>query len=403
MHWGHAVSKDLVRWREQGVALYPDEFGAMFSGSAVVDWQNTSGLGAAGKPAMVLAYTAAGQDIQGIASSTDGRTFTKFPGNPVVKKFTNGNRDPKVFWHDPTKRWVMVLYVELEKRHTIHILTSADLKNWKLESHVDGFFECPDLFPLAVDGDAQNVKWLMLGASSEYKLGTFDGRTFTPETPLLKGHRGRGFYAAQSFSDIPPSDGRRILVGWFQAPSPGMAFNQAMSVPLDLRLLTTPEGPRLSMTPVSEIETLRTDSKTLDAFDLKPGDDPLAGTTGALFDVRLEFEPGDAETIALDVRGVSIVYDAKRQELVVNGDHRAPAPLRDGRQRLTVLADRTGYEIFASDGLTYVPFPVIPKPDARGVRLSSAGGMAKVISLGVHTLGSMWDDRPAGAEKPPSR
>src|SRR5262249_40082360 len=155
MHWGHAVSRDLLHWQERGEALYPDSLGPMFSGSAVVDRKNTSDLGKDGAP-LLLFYTAAGDPtVQCLASSTDGgRTFQKYAGNPIIKQITAGNRDPKVLWHEPSGRWVMVLYVELSGRHTIHFLSSADAKSWTVESTIDGFFECPDLFPLALDGDA---------------------------------------------------------------------------------------------------------------------------------------------------------------------------------------------------------------------------------------------------------
>ncbi len=139
MHWGHAISRDLVHWQELGDVLLPDELGPMFSGSAVVDWQNTSGFGKDGKPPLVLIYTAAGNPtVQCQAYSLDGRAFTKYAGNPVVPQVTGGNRDPKVIWHEPTKQWVMVLYVEWEKKHTVHFFTSDNLREWKLASVTDG-------------------------------------------------------------------------------------------------------------------------------------------------------------------------------------------------------------------------------------------------------------------------
>jgi len=222
MHWGHAVSRDLVHWQELGDILAPDELGPMFSGSAVVDWANTSGLGQPGKPAQVLFYTAAGNSaVQCLASSTDGRTYAKSGGNPVVRQFTPGNRDPKVIWHEPTKKWVMTLYVETNKVHTIHFLSSPNLRDWTVMSQSEGFYECPDFFELPVDGDAAKKKWVLTAASSEYRIGRFDGTKFTPETRKLPGHRGQGFYAAQTFSDIPASDGRRIQIGWFQTETKG--------------------------------------------------------------------------------------------------------------------------------------------------------------------------------------
>ena len=142
MHWGQAVSRDLVHWQELGDKLAPDDMGPMFSGSAVVDWKNTSGLGKGGKPPLVLIYTAAGNPtVQCIASSIDGRHFSKFSGNPVLKQISAGNRDPKVFWHSPTKNWVMPLYVETNKIHTIHFFGSPNLKDWNYLSQIEGFYE----------------------------------------------------------------------------------------------------------------------------------------------------------------------------------------------------------------------------------------------------------------------
>ena len=392
MHWGHAVSRDMVQWQELGDVLAPDAQGPMFSGSAVVDWNNSSGLGAPGHPAMVMAYTAAGNPtVQCLASSTDGRAFTKLPGNPVVAQITGGNRDPKVFWHAPTAKWVMCLYVELNKVHTIHFFTSTNLKDWRLASRVDGYFECPDFFELPVEGGAK--KWVLTAASSEYSVGSFDGSVFTPETPKLPGHRGQGFYAAQTFSDVPAADGRRVQIGWFQAPSPGMSFNQAMSLPLELRLLSTPEGPRLSWTPVRELKSLRARSRELGSLALEPGGaDPLAGSEAELVELRAEFEPGTAKEVVFTVRGARIAWDAQTQELVVN-KKRAPAPLRGGRQRITVYCDRTTLEVFASDGLAYVPMPFIPKAADRALGLQAKGGSAKITALEVHELRSAWPAR----------
>ena len=391
MHWGHAVSGDLVHWQELGDALAPDPLGPMFSGSAVVDWKDTSGFGKPGQPAQVLIYTAAGDPtVQCIAFSTDGRNYAKFSGNPVLKQITGGNRDPKVMWHEPTKKWVMTLYVEQNGKHTIEFLSSPNLKDWTRMSHTDGFFECPDFFQLPIDGDAANRKWVLTAGSSEYMVGTFDGTTFTPETPKLPGHRGRGFYAAQTFSDIPSRDGRRIQIGWFQTETLGMPFNQSMTIPLELKLAATAEGPRLTWTPVKELDALRAKSHRFGAMTLQPDTaNPLAGVKAELVELRAEFEPGDASEVAFMVRGARIVYDAKKQELAVN-NHRAPAPLRAGKQRLTIFCDRAGLEVFASDGLTYVPMPFQPKADDLALGAEAKGGSAKVSALQVHELKSAW-------------
>ena len=392
MHWGHAVSSDLVHWRELGDVLAPDALGPMFSGSAVVDWANTSGLGSRAKPPQVLIYTAAGNPaVQCLASSTDGRAYTKFPANPVVPQFTGGNRDPKVFWHEPSKKWVMTLYAETNKIHTIHFLSSPNLKDWSVLSRTDGFFECPDFFELPVDGGQK--KWVLTAASSEYMVGSFDGTKFTPETPKLHGHRGRGFYAAQTFSDIPVRDGRRIQIGWFQTPTPGMPFNQSMTLPLELNLTATPEGPRLIWTPVKELAALRSRTHRIRPLTLDPGAaNPLAALKAELVELQVEFEPASNSELALNVRGAAIAYDSGKQELSVNG-HKAPAPLVQGKQRLRIFCDRMGLEIFAADGLTYVPMPFIPKPGDLGLELKANAGSTRVRSLVVYELKSAWKGR----------
>lgn len=393
MHWGHAVGSDLIHWRETGEALYPDRFGPMFSGSAVVDWRNTSGLGIAGQPPLILLYTAAGQPtVQCLAYSNDGgQTFTKYDKNPVVEEITPGNRDPKIIWHEPTGRWVMTLYVELpEKKHTIHFLTSPDLKHWTLASHVEGFYECPDLFELAVDGDPARKKWVLTAASSEYQVGTFDGQRFVSEMPRLPGHHGRGFYAAQTFSDIPASDGRRIQIGWLQAASPGMPFNQCMSLPLTLALVSTVDGPRLNWSPVAEVDQLRGKRHRLTGLKLKPGTTKsIEGLQSDLLDIAMTIEPTERSEIVFDVRGVPIAFDTGKQELSLNG-HRTSVPLRDGKLDMRLLVDRTAFELFVNDGQIYIPMPVIPTSDNRNVSITVQGGETRIPAFFVYELRSIW-------------
>ncbi|MEI6870937.1 MAG: glycoside hydrolase family 32 protein [Verrucomicrobiota bacterium] len=410
MHWGHATSPDLVRWTEHGDVLSPDSSGAMFSGSAVVDWDNTSGFGKDGKPPLVLIFTAQGNPInQCVAYSTDGRTFTKYEGNPVIHSIGTGNRDPKTIWHAPTKQWVTVLYVALPnptpmkdangkwcQKHSVHFFTSPNLRDWTLASVTDGgidgdkfLYECPDFFELALDGDPTKKRWILMGATTEYALGSFDGKAFSMETPKIQGHCGRGFYAPQTFSDT--ADGRRIQIGWHQAPSPGMAFNQLQTFPSELKLVTTPEGPRLAWSPVREIESLRTKTIEAPAMDLSEGDaNPLPEVRGELLEVRANFTPQPDSITQFKVRGVDVQYDAAQQQLSVAGV-KTKAPLRNGRQNLIILMDRTNITVWASDGLAYAPVPVIAKPEAIGVEVSVKGGAVHFEKLAVHELKSIWN------------
>ena len=385
MHWGHAVSTDLVHWKQLGEALYPDSMGSMFSGSAVVDTNNTSGLGKDGQAPMVLLYTASGNWTQNIAYSLDGRTFTKYAHNPVVNEIATGNRDPNVIWYKPTKRWVMVLYV---KGKDVYFLSSSNLKHWVVMSHVAFSPECPNFFELPLDGDAQKERWVLTSGNGDYMVGKFDGTTFTPETPKLRNRAGEAEYAAQTFSGVP--DGRRIQIGWLKASSPGMAFNQSMSLPVVLKLVTTTDGPRMTSTPVKELESLRGQAKRITPFTLNPGDaNPLADEHGELLEVRVKFDPVDAKQIYFNVRGASITYNASTQEIVVNGT-RAKAPLRDGSQDLTIYLDRTSIEVFVDGGLVYIPKAFIPKPEDKSVRISTTGGSAKIETLDVYQLNSAW-------------
>lgn len=397
MHWGHAVSRDLVHWEEMGEALYPDEFGTMFSGSAVVDWKNTSGFGKNGEPPMVLFYTADGNPTtQCMAYSTDGRTFTKYEGNPIIKEITRGNRDPKVIWHEPTQKWVMVLYVELPgKKHTVHFFTSPNLREWTQTSVTEGgtdndkyLFECPDFYEMPLEGTRGTKKWVLSGANSEYAVGSFDGLKFTPEASKLSGHRGRGFYAAQTFSDEPKQ--RRIQIGWGQFPSPGMPFNQLQLFPCEQKLVGPPNSPRLTWEPVAEIASLRKRTHEVPAFTLeKSSPNKLSEFEAELVELRAEFAPKADAVVAFTLRGIPIEYNAAKQRLRI-ADHEVDAPMQNGRQNLTVLVDRTSIEVFASGGTVYIPMPVIPKAGDRKCSVAATSGSAEISKLAISELASAW-------------
>lgn len=383
MHWGHAVSPDLVHWRELPIALYPPRHGDWaFSGSAVVDRENTSGWKRGTNELIVAAFTSTARGECMVHSTDGGRTFTEFEGNPVVR---HKGRDPRLLWHAPTKQWVMAVYDEENGGQWIAFHTSPDLKTWTYRSRIEGFYECPDLFELPIDGAR---RWVLTGASSEYMVGDFDGQTFKPITPKLKGHLGKGFYAAQTFTHEPR--GRVVQIGWFQTATPGMPFNQSMSLPNELRLAATPEGPRLTWTPVEELSSLRTASRALGPLTLQPDDaNPFAASTSELVELRATFAPAPATVVVFGVRGVRIAFDPAKQELSVNG-HRAPAPLRDGSLDLTIIADRIGLEIYAAGGRTYIPFALNLAPEQRSVVLEVEGGPATFSRLDLHELKSIW-------------
>ncbi len=264
--WAHAVSTDLIHWEKLPIAIEPHGGGNIWSGSAVVDWQNSSGLQAGNEPPLVAFYTWQKDFTQRLVYSNDrGRTWSEYAGNPVVPNLARAHdRDPKVFWHEPTKRWVMVLFA----RNFVFLL-SDDLKQWEKVSEIrPPSGECPDMFELPVDGNPDRKKWVLLGATGEYDVGTFDGTRFTklhgPHVTDWSGPQLKQFYATQTWSDIPDEDGRRIQIACMRdrpRMHRDMPFRNQMTIPCSLSLRTTPEGVRLFRWPVREFEQLRRETR----------------------------------------------------------------------------------------------------------------------------------------------
>jgi fructan beta-fructosidase len=386
MHWGHAVSADLVHWKELSTALYPRRFGDWcFSGSAVMDADNTSGFKDGRDQLLVAAYTSTGRGECIVYSNDRGRSWTDFKDDPVVK---HAGRDPRLLWHEPTKQWVMAVYDEKDDKKWIAFYTSPDLKKWDYQSRIEGFFECPDLFELPVDGgDAK--KWVLYSGDAKYVVGDFDGKVFTPDSKEKQQLWYGNFYAAQTYSSTP--DGRRVQIGWGNGVVfPDMPFNQQMAFPCTLTLRKTADGLRMFAEPVKEIESLHAKKHAVAAGTLKPGDNPLADVTGDLFDIRAEFEPGDAEAFGLTIRGIPVIYDVKKQEISCKGVAAALKP-EDGKVRLELLVDRGSIESFGNAGRVALSVGVIPADDNRSLEVFSRGGAARLRSLEAFEIKSAWE------------
>lgn len=396
IHWGHAVSRDLVHWSELGEALEPDGFGTMWSGSAVVDWKNTSGLGTGDRPPIMAIYTATNPylgklAVQCIAASSDrGRTLVKWDGNPVLPTIKAVNRDPKVIWHEPTGSWVMALFLD---KTEFALFRSANLRAWERidEVSLPGTGECPDLFELPIDGDPERVRWVFWGAAGVYRLGTFDGSRFAAETETLQAEFGPNGYAAQTWSDIPPEDGRRIQISWMRGGKyPRMPFNGQMSFPVALALKTFPDGPRLCRMPVREIELLRRETRRFDGTRLEPGASFVAEVSGDLFDIEanVEFSSRTAELV-VSVRGTELRYSVGDREFSCLG-RTVTALAADRRLALRLLVDRTSLELFVPPGRISACFCFLPAPSEPGLAFAVSGGSAVFASLAVHHLDSAW-------------
>ena len=392
MHWGHAVSPDLVHWEERPTALYPREFGDWaFSGSAVVDTKNTAGFQQGNHPPLVVAYTSTGRG-ECIAYSNDrGRTWSEYQGNPVVK---HAGRDPKLIWFAPARHWVMAVYDETGGRQGIAFHTSTDLKQWTYQSKIEGFFECPDLFELPIDGDPARSRWVLHAADGKYMLGEFDGRAFHPTSGKDKLQVWYGnFYAAQSFSNTP--DSRRIQIGWANGVTfPGMPFNQQMTIPVELSLRSANRDTRMFAQPVKELSSLRARSHKWSDFELTPADSALRDLKGSQFEISVEFSAGGtgAGTFVLDLRGTPLTYDPARRELVCK-NVRAPLDPIEGRIRLQVFLDSGSIEVFGNDGRVAMSIASMPDDGNTSLAVYRQGGPVRVHSLVVHELRSAWDAR----------
>lgn len=390
MHWGHTVSKDLVHWEELPIALYPDEHGTMFSGSTVIDYENTAGFNKGKTPAMVAIYTADNPDrqIQCIAYSLDkGRTWTKYDKNPVIDSKEKWNskdtRDPKVFWHTPTKKWVMVL----NERDGHSIYNSTNLKEWTYESHITGFWECPELFELSVDGDKNKKKWVMYGASGTYMIGAFDGKKFTPESGKHYYTTGSA-YAGQTFTNTPSSDGRRIQISWGRIPSHNMPFNMLMLLPVELTLRNTKDGIRMFSVPVEEVNVLHNENFSWQNLSADEANKHMQKFNNeSLLRVKFTLKLSHATSAGLNLRGQSLVdYDMNFN--LVNGVFYSPNDMTSMEISADIFIDKTSVEVFIDNGAYSYSFEKRNTNPNQGFHFW--GNNITIKNLEVYTLKSIW-------------
>ncbi|MGG0025919.1 GH32 C-terminal domain-containing protein [Bacillus inaquosorum] len=442
MHWGHAVSKDLVTWKHLPVALYPDEKGTIFSGSAVVDRNNTSGFQTGEEKPLVAIYTQdrEGHQVQSIAYSNDkGRTWTKYAGNPVIPNPGKKDfRDPKVFWYEKENKWVMLLAAG----DRILIYTSKNLKQWTYASEFGqgqgshgGVWECPDLFELPVDGNSNQKKWVMQvsvgngavsgGSGMQYFVGDFDGTHFKNENPsdkVLWTDYGKDFYAAVSWSDIPSSDGRRLWLGWmsnwqYANDVPTSPWRSAASIPRELKLKTLTGGVRVVQTPVKELQTIRGTSKKWKNQTISPASqNVLAGLSGDAYELHAEFQvsPGSAPEFGFKVRTgenqfTKVGYDRKNTKLFVDrsesgnvtfnptfntGIQTAPLKPVNATIKMRIFVDRSSVEVFGNDGQQVITDIILPDRSSKGLELYAVNGGVKLKSLTIYPLKKVWGTSP---------
>ncbi len=393
MHWGHAVSTDLMHWTELQEALYPDHLGTMFSGSAVIDYKNTSGFQSGTTPVMVAIYTAdrPEKETQCIAYSNDkGRTWTKYDKNPVIDSRDKWNsretRDPKVFWYEPDQNWVMVLY----EKDGNSIYTSANLKEWNFCSHLSGFYECPEFFELPVDENPANRRWVMIGASGSYRIGTFNGKEFKPEPGQFQYTSG-SLYAAQTFNNIPEADGRRIQIGWGRIAQPGMPFNQMMLLPTELTLRTTTSGIRLFNNPVKEVEVLHGSDdhwENLTAEKANVNLKPFGYENCLHLKVTCKLDGGRKAGLNFAGQELFSIDQSIRQ---LNGVRYSDEDLSGTPRTLEILIDKTSIEVFADGGRYSYSMPRQGTPNGKGFEFW--GNELQIIELQIYKMNSIYPSK----------
>jgi fructan beta-fructosidase len=399
MHWGHAVSTNMLTWEHQPIALYPDSLGYIFSGSAVVDWKNTSGLGSIQKPPVVAVFTyhelsgeqAGGKDFQtqGIAFSLDkGQTWTKYNQNPVLlNPGINDFRDPKVSWNEKWNKWIMTLAV----RDHIEFYESPDLKKWSKLSEFGksigghgGVWECPDLFPL-VDGDG-NIRWVLFvsinpggpsgGSATQYFVGDFDGKSFTPQDNVTRWvDYGADNYAGVTWSDIPSTDGRRLFMGWmsnwlYAQVVPTKTWRSATTLPREVTLIKR-ENPiyELRFKPVHEVKAIQQQPVEFE------GDANLDSPACMIeFNVELKQQAFSltlsnelSERIDIKLNFGALTFDRSNSGIT---NFHPEFPKLHGMglkgiviQNVKIYVDKASIEVFINDGervLTEIVFPTKP-------------------------------------------
>jgi len=417
MSWGHAVSRDLLHWEHLPLALAEEDGIMIFSGSAVADPQNTSGLcGTSGASCLIAIYTGHTEkkQTQNLAYSHDrGRTWKKYEGNPVIDLSRSDHRDPKVFWHTPTKRWIMVTVLAGARR--VRFLASKDLKHWETlsdfgpEGSTGGAWECPDLFELPVEGATGERHWVLDvdlnpggrigGSGAQYFVGRFDGRRFVNDNPddlTLWVDYGKDFYASQSYAGIPAADGRRIWVGWmsnwmYADVEPTSPWRGVQSLPRELALRRTPSGLRLVQSPIREVASLRAaiEPRRLEGRTALPGsvDIEIEVTPGNWSEagVRLSNAAGEEATIGVKAEPLEVFVDRRKSRTAPFHDgyperHAATVRLANGRVSLRVLFDRTTLEAFANGGERVISDRVYPtQPFDHIEPLGNAGATATPI------------------------
>jgi len=433
MHWGHATSRDLVHWKREPIAIYPDSLGTIFSGSAVVDKNNTSGFGKNGKPPLVATFTqhnpvgekAGKNDFQNQSiaySLDDGKTWTKYAGNPVVKNpGIRDFRDPKVMWYEPQKKWIMTLAT---KDH-ITFYSSPDLKTWSKESEFGkeigahgGVWECPDLFSLEDNG---KKVWVLIvsinaggpnkGSATQYFLGDFDGKTFSPSGTDVKWiDYGPDDYAGITWSN---TGNRKIFLGWmsnwqYANQVPTEKWRGTMTLPRELRLKRVGNDLFIASKPLAELSKIQ--AKPIIAQNIRVTNSiDLAKKTGKVkLPCRINLTLDEIKDFSLVISNnageeIVIGYDQKQNQYFIDrtksgktdfqndfaARHVAARLTDNTKMNISLIIDVSSVELFADDGLTVMTSIFFPNKQYTKIHVQPFGNFF-IKKLEYISLKNIW-------------
>ena len=441
MSWGHAVSKDLIHWKHLPVAIEEDETDMIFSGSVVVDWRNTTGLGDSQSAPLIAIYTGHrkidGQQYQCLAYSLDnGLTWNKYKYNPLIDIGSKNFRDPKVFWYEKDKQWIMV--VALSEERKISIYSSVDLLNWKHRSNFcssihnnEGIWECPDLFPLKLND--RKTKWILTlsiikggiagGSSMIYFIGDFDGESFCENSSVEQTRNwidyGSDFYAAVSYSDIPSKDGRRIWLGWmnnwdYADKAPTSPWRGMLSIPREISLKFIDKSIKLIQKPISELKSLRKRELTFEKTSITEVNNKILASNiiRSPFELLVEFEPNNSTCFGVIINnkiGEEIRCGYRKDRSIVYLDrsksgeseffdksqvnHSAPVMLKDGKLLLHLFIDSSSIELFCNDGEVVFSDLIYPNKEIGLVEFFSDSNSFRINFLHIWELNKIFSNQ----------
>ncbi len=412
-HGGYATSEDLLHWKDEGVALVPQKTflpkeainvsgDQVYSGcGVVVSGPTAEKITGSPKEAMVAIYTGTACGTCLAWSNDGGKNWHDYEANPVANPTGGANpRDPHVFWHDPTKKWVLAIY---EGGTTFY--GSEDLIEWKKLSNIRFGYECPDIYEMPLDGDKSKMKWVLQDANGSYLVGQFDGTTFIPEQDKLIMDVGPDFYAAQTFFRPTMPNRRLTQIAWHDRWNGGVGeqgWERHATFPVDLGLVTYDGKMRLTRTPIPEIERLYTSTKTVGPKTLAEGENLLEGIESKTFDITAAFDLKDtkASEIIFQIANITLRYDIKNEQFIgMNvikrstprvGPPKELKPGADGILKIRMLVDWSQLEVFSAGGVFSYSANLPLTPDDSSLAITTGGGDLKVVGLTLSEVARIW-------------